>query len=113
LLSIFAEQRLRAGRTADVEALRCDVREPPMEEIGAMPDEFLPERERLSLATALNTLLASPTFEAWRTGSPLDVASWVAPRDDGRTPAVIVSVAHLDGDERALVLGLVLEQTLA
>jgi hypothetical protein len=114
VLSIFAEQRLRAGRTADVEALLCDVREPPMEEIGAMPiDEFLPKRERLSLATALNTLLASPTFEAWRTGSPLDVASWVAPRDDGRTPAVIVSVAHLDDDERALVLGLVLEQTLA
>jgi hypothetical protein len=37
----------------------------------------------------------------------------VAPREDGRTPAVIVSVAHLDDDERMLVLGVILEQFLA
>jgi hypothetical protein len=76
-------------------------------------DEFLPKRDRTSLATALNTLLASPTFEAWRQGAPLDVGAWVAPRPDGRTPAVIVSVAHLDDDERALVLGVVLDELLA
>jgi hypothetical protein len=58
-------------------------------------------------------LLASPTFESWRTGSPLDVGQWLAPRSDGRTPAVIVSVAHLDDDERMLVLSVVLEQFLA
>jgi hypothetical protein len=33
-------------------------------------------------------------------------SAWVAPREDGSTPAVIVSVPHLDDDERALVLGL-------
>jgi hypothetical protein len=114
VLSVFAEQRLRAGGAADVASLLEDVREPPVEVLGAMPiDEFLPKRDRLSLATALNTLLASPTFESWRTGAPLDVASWIAPREDGRTPAVIVSVAHLDDDERTLVLGLVLEHLLA
>lgn len=114
VLSVFAERRLRAGESADVEALLGDVRNPPVEQLGAMPiDEFLPKKERLSLATALNTLLASPTFESWRMGAPLDVASWVAPRDDGRTPAVIVSVAHLDEDERALVLGIILDQLLA
>jgi hypothetical protein len=75
--------------------------------------EFLPKRERNSLATALNTLLASPTFESWRQGTELDVAQWVQPRSDGRTPGVIVSVAHLDDDERTLVLGVVLEQFLA
>ena len=31
----------------------------------------------------------------------------------GRTPAVIVSVAHLDDDERALVLGVLLEEVLS
>lgn len=114
VLSVFAERRLRAGRAADVTSLLEDVQSPPVETMGAMPmDEFLPKRDRTSLATALNTLLASPTFEAWRTGSDLDVAAWVAPRQDGRTPAVIVSVAHLDDDERALVLGVVLDQFLA
>ena len=73
-------------------------------------DDFLPRRERKGLAAALNTLLASPTFEAWRRGSALDVAEWLAPRADGRTPAVIVSVAYLDDDVRMLVLGVVLEQ---
>jgi hypothetical protein len=114
VLSVFAERRLRAGEPAGVAALLDDVRNPPLEELGAMPiDEFMPKKERLSLATSLNTLLASPTFESWRMGAPLDIASWVAPRDDGRTPAVIVSVAHLDDDERALVLGIILDQLLA
>ena len=31
---------------------------------------------------------------------------------DGKTPATIVSVAHLDDAERALVLGLLLEEVL-
>jgi hypothetical protein len=114
VLSVFAERRLRVGEPADVATLLDDVRNPPLEELGAMPiDEFMPNKERLSLATSLNTLLASPTFESWRMGAPLDVASWVAPRADGRTPAVIVSVAHLDDDERALVLGIILDQLLA
>jgi len=114
VLSIFAERRLREGRSAEVRALLDDVQAPPISQIGAMEiDDFLPTRERRSLAQALNTLLASPTFEAWRQGAELDVAQWVAPRADGRTPAVIVSVAHLDEAERSLVLGVVLEQYLA
>ena len=76
-------------------------------------DEYLPKKERTGLATSLNTLLASPTFEAWRHGSPLDIEAWLAPRPDGKTPAVVVSVAHLDEDERMLVIGVVLEQYLA
>jgi hypothetical protein len=32
---------------------------------------------------------------------------------DGRTPATVLSVAHLDDDERALVLGVVLEEVLS
>jgi hypothetical protein len=114
VLSVFAERRLRAGQSADVAALLGDVQSPPLETLGAMPiDEFLPKRDRTALATALNTLLASPTFESWRTGHPIDIDAWTAPRADGRTPATIVSVAHLDDDERALVLGVLLDQVLA
>jgi hypothetical protein len=114
VLSVFAERRLRAGVAAGVAALLEDVREPPIDVIGAMPiNEFMPKRERTALATALNTLLASPTFESWRRGAPLDIGEWLAPRPDGRTPAVIISVAHLDDDERSLVLGVVLDQFLA
>lgn len=114
VLSVLAERRFALGQPADVASLLQDVREPPVATMGALPmDEYLPKRDRLSLATALNTLLASPTFESWRVGEALDVREWLAPRADGRTPAVIVSVAHLDDDERALVLGIVLDQLLA
>jgi hypothetical protein len=41
----------------------------------------------------------------------LDPREWLTPRN-GTTPAVIVSVAHLDDEEHALVLGVVLEEVL-
>ncbi|MBN8614987.1 MAG: ATP-binding protein [Deltaproteobacteria bacterium] len=47
----------------------------------------------------------------WRTGASLDVAAWMAPVD-GKTPATVVSVAHLDEDERQMVLGVILEEVL-
>jgi hypothetical protein len=80
---------------------------------GSRLDSTCRRFERHALATTLNTLLASPTFESWRTGSALDVAQWFSARDDGRVNATIVSVAHLDDDERNLVLGVVLDEVLA
>ena len=112
LLSILAERRLRAGEPSDLGALLTDLAHPPLELIGALPvDRFLPKRQRAELAAALNALLASPSFASWREGATLDVKSWFAPVD-GRTPAVILSVAHLDDDERTLVLSIVLEELL-
>ena len=113
LLAVLAERRLRAGTPAAIDALIEDLGHPPIDRVGALPlDAFLPRSERRALAAALNGLLASPSFESWRTGAPLDVGSWLVPVNDA-TPAVIVSVAHLDDDERALVLGVVLEELLA
>ena len=113
LLSVLAERRLAAGQTAELGALMQDVLEPPIEEIGALSvDAFMKKAERRSLAAALNGLLASPTFATWRQGATLDVAEWIALKD-GRTPIVIVSVAHLDDEERALVLGVLLEEVLS
>jgi hypothetical protein len=113
LLSVLAEQRLVAGQSADLPALLEDLARPPLTHIGALEiDAFLGKRHRRELAAALNTLLASPTFASWRQGATLDIASWVTPKN-GRTPAVIVSVAHLDDDERTLVLGVLLEEILS
>ncbi len=113
LLSVLAEQRLRRGESAELGSLLQDLKEPPIEKIGALAvDAFLPKSERKALAAALNTLLASPTFASWREGASLDIGEWFKPKN-GRTPAVIVSVAHLDDEERALVLGVLLEELLA
>ncbi|MEO7034762.1 MAG: ATP-binding protein, partial [Polyangiaceae bacterium] len=111
--SLLAERRFRMGQGADLNALLHEVTDPPIDEVGALAmNDFLPKPERKALAAALNTLLASPTFAAWREGAGLDVGEWLTPKN-GRTPAVILSVAHLEDEERALVLGVVLEEVLA
>ncbi len=113
LLSILAERRLLAGTTADLGSLLHDLAEPPIDMVGALTiDHFLPKSERRSLAAARNSLLASPTFASWREGATLDVDAWMTPKD-GKTPAVIVSVAHLDDEDHAIVLGVLLEEVLS
>jgi len=113
LLSVLAERRMLAGQSAELGALMQDVLEPPITEIGALSiNAFMKATERRSLAAALNSLLAAPTFAGWRQGATLDVGDWVAPQG-GRTPIVVVSVAHLDDEERVLVLGVLLEEILS
>ncbi len=112
LLCVLAEARLRRGQTASLDELLPELLEPPIADVGALPvDVFLPARQRVELAADLNTLIASPEFAAWRRGQDLDVGRWMQPVD-GKTPATIVSVAHLDEEERALVLGVLLEEVL-
>ncbi len=113
LLTIMAERRLSAGNPSPLGALVEDVLCPPIDRIGALAlDDYLSKSERRSLAAGLNTLLVSPNFSTWRQGAPIDVADWLAPRS-GRASGVIVSVAHLDEEERRLVLGVLLEEILA
>ena len=115
LLSHLSERRLRAGESAGLPELLGDLQEPPIDRVGALSvDEFLPPKERAELAKDLNALIASPTFATWQKGAPLDVGAWMAgAAGDPRTPATILSVAHLEDEERMLVLSLVLEQALA
>lgn len=69
LLCVLAEQRLRRGETASLDQLLPEILEPPIELVGALPvDAFLPRRQRADLAADLNTLIASPSFAAWREG---------------------------------------------
>jgi hypothetical protein len=113
LLSVLAERRLRAGQSASIAALIDDLTEPPIEEIGALPlDAFVSPTDRAKLAASINALLASPSVATWREGATIDIGAWLTPTD-GRTPGVIVSLAHLDDDDRALVLGVLLDEVVA
>ncbi len=110
LLSVIAESRLRRGLDADLATLVHELPEPSITAVGAMDvDDFLSKNKRRELASALNAMLASPTFAAWREGSAIDPAQWLA-RRPGPPALTIVSVAHLDDSSRALVLGLLFEE---
>ena len=63
------ERRWRAGKGLDLEGLIGAIADPPFDKIGALPLETaFPRKERQGLMMALNNLLASPSFEAWRRG---------------------------------------------
>lgn len=79
------------------------VQDPPFRHLGAMEvDDVFGVRSRTALARKLNNVLTAPSFEAWRTGVPLELDSLLQARTDGKTPIVIYSVAHLVQDEERI-----------
>jgi hypothetical protein len=109
-LSALVEARWRAGQGLTLEDLVGLVADPPFDKMGALPLESVyPRKERQALMMALNTLLASPRFEAWREGEPLDVERLL--RGAGGRPRLsIVYTAHLSDEERLFVTALLLEK---
>jgi uncharacterized protein DUF87 len=110
LLGTLIETSWRAGKGTSLEALIPAVADPPFEKLGALPVETVyPRREREVLMLALNNLLASPSFEDWREGEPLDIDRMLRAAD-GRPRLSIVSTSHLSDAERLFVTALVLDK---
>lgn len=99
------------GQTPTLVDLVRQVAAPPFTTVGALPlEDFFPARERQGLMVRLNGLLASPKFEAWRQGEPLDPGLLLrAP--DGRPRLSVYSVAHLSDEERLFAVAQLLERT--
>jgi len=110
LLSTLIEHAWRQGRGLTVDALVPAVADPPFDKVGALPLESVyPRKERQALMMGLNNLLASPSFEAWREGEPLDVERLLR-TSDGRPRLSIVYTAHLADEERLFVTALLLDK---
>ena len=108
-LASLVEQGWRAGKGFSLETLIGAIADPPFDKIGALPLETaFPRKERQKLLTALNTLLASPSFEAWRSGEPMDIARMLGTPERPRLS--IVSIAHLGDAERLFVTALLLDK---
>jgi hypothetical protein len=75
-------------------------------------DSFFPAKDRFGLAMALNNLIASPGFEAWLEGEPLDIGQLLHTAQ-GKPRISIFSVAHLSDAERMFFVSLLLNQVLA
>lgn len=113
LLSKLFDQAWRAGRDLDLPDLIRAIQDPPIEKVGIMPlESFYPAKERFGLAMALNNLLASPGFQAWMEGTPLDVDKLLY-TDTGKPRIAILSIAHLSDAERMFFVTLVLNQALS
>ena len=112
-LSALLAAGWKAGRDLDFAALIQGLQSPPFEKIGVLDvDAFYPSKERFSLATKLNAVLASPGFEQWLEGEPLDPGRLLYGAK-GKPRVAIVSIAHLDEAHRMFVVSLLLNEIVA
>jgi hypothetical protein len=108
LLSNIFQAAWSQNKSLDLTELILQIQTPPFDKLGAFPvDTFFPSKDRLELALQVNNILAAPTFDLWRTGQTLDVASLLfAP--DGRPRHSVFYLAHLSDSERMFFVTILL-----
>ncbi len=113
LLSAIIDQAWQQGEAIDFGRLIQAIPKPPLERIGFLNlENFYPAADRFALATKLNTVAATPGFDVWLDGEPLDVDRllWT---EAGRPRVSIVSIAHLSEPQRMAFVTLLAGQTVS
>jgi len=100
----------RGGRNLDLPALIAQIQTPPITKIGVVDlESFFPSKDRFALAMQLNQLLAAPGFSAWLDGEPLDIDRLLY-SESGKPRVSVISIAHLDDQERMFFVSLLLNE---
>ncbi|MBN1641119.1 MAG: ATP-binding protein [Anaerolineae bacterium] len=112
LISTILGQNWGEGRDLDLATLIQQIQNPPVTRIGVLDlESFYPAKDRFDLVMALNNLLASPGFQSWLEGVPLDIGS-ILYTPQGKPRVAIFSIAHLGDAERMFFVSLLLNQVL-
>ena len=113
LLSTIINDAWTHGRALDLATLVASVQQPPVRKVGVLElDSYYPADDRMKLAMKLNGLLASPAFASWLVGERIDIASMLR-TPDGRPRCAVVSIAHLDDEQRQSVVSVVLAKLIS
>ena len=100
LLSNILGHAWRKGDSLDLGELIMQIQTPPFERLGVLDvNSFFPEKDRFALAMRINSMLASPSFQTWMEGEPLDVEALLY-TPDGKPRHSIFYIAHLSEEER-------------
>jgi hypothetical protein len=106
LLSNIIEYNWKQGKSLDLNSLILQTQDPPLEKLGAFAiDDFFPKKDRGELAMMLNSFLASPSFQPWIEGEPLDIEKMLY-TTDGRPRHSVFFLAHLNDSERMFFITL-------
>ena len=100
LLSNLLTHHWQEGHDLDLAGLIHGVQSPPFDKLGVLDLEtFFPAKDRTGLALSINSLLASPGFQSWLEGEPLDISRllWTP---EGKPRVSVISIAHLSDAER-------------
>jgi len=112
LIARILDDAWQNGRDVDVARLIMAIQDPPFSKVGVMPlDAYFPAKDRHALATRLNNLLASPGFEAWMQGEPLDAARLLHTQA-GKPRISVMSIAHLGESERMYFVCMLLNEII-
>jgi hypothetical protein len=113
LLSNIFDAAWRDGKNLDLPSLIAQIQKPSFQKVGVLDlDTFYPAKDRFSLAMAFNNLLASPSFQLWLTGEPMDIGAMLH-SSTGKPRVSILSIAHLTDPERMFFVSLLLNQVLS
>jgi hypothetical protein len=113
LISTILGNAWSQGRSLDLPRLIAAIQTPDFTRIGVMElDTFYPAKERFALAMRLNSLLASPGFESWMQGEPLDAGDLLY-TPTGQPRVSVMSIAHLDDAQRMFFVTMLLGELIA
>lgn len=100
LIANIIEHSWKNENKLDLQSLILEIQNPPFNKLGAFPiDAFYPRKERDDLALQLNNFLASPSFQSWIEGQPLNTENFLY-TPQGKPRHSIFYLAHLDDTER-------------
>lgn len=113
LISNILTHHWQQGRSLDLAALIQQIQNPPFNQVGVMNlESFYPSKDRFSLSSQLNNLLASPSFAGWLEGESLNIDNMLHTAT-GKPKMSIFSIAHLSDNERMFFVSLLLNQVLS
>jgi len=113
LLSQILDHAWQGGRNLDIASLIAEIQNPPISKVGVMDiDSFYPSEDRFSLAMRLNNLLAAPGFGVWLEGEPLDAGKLLY-TESGKPRISVMSIAHLNDNERMFFVAMLLNDLIA
>jgi len=113
LFSNILEQAWSRGQNLGLAEIIAAIQKPPLDKIGVLDlESFYPSKDRFALAMMFNNLLASPGFEAWLEGEPLDVNRFLY-NENGKPRISVFSIAHLSDSERMFFVTMLLNEVLS
>ena len=113
IISNIIEYNWQQGRNLTLEDIITQIQSPPFEKLGVFTvDEYMSEKKRYSLAMEMNNIIASPSFQSWLQGEPLDIQKLLY-QPNGRPKVSVFYIAHLNESERMFITTLILEAMLS
>ena len=107
LLANIIEHHWQNNIALDLSIIIQEIQNPPFDQLGAFGlNDFFPKKERMDLAVLLNNVLASPSFQSWIKGAPLEIESMLYTRS-GKPRHSIFYLSHLDDAERMFFITLI------